>query len=102
MYLPSEDPTKEGGVEALGRGEAALDLGYGHLVLRGRGQQGQPARCRAEYLQGKLLVGVLGGGGGGGGGGDVLLGLAELPLDGEGGNVARQEGVPGYSLQYVR
>ena len=63
MYIPSEDPTKEGGVEALGRGEAALDLGYGHLVLRGRGQQRQPARRRAEDVGGEgrhelVLLGV--------------------------------------------
>ena len=50
MYLPSEDPTKEGGVEALGRGEAALDLGYGHLVLGGGRQQRQPARHAAECV----------------------------------------------------
>ena len=59
MILPSQHTAQKGGVQALWRGEAALDLRDRDLVLRGRAQQGEPPRHRAEDVGGEVTqVGV--------------------------------------------
>lgn len=46
----AKDTPEEGGIEALGRGEAALYLRHRHLILGGRGEEGQPAGHGAENV----------------------------------------------------
>ena len=80
---PPKNTSQKGGVEALGRGQPPLDLGYRDLVLGGGGEEGEPPGGGAEHVHGKL-------------GAHVHLALApalvdaHLALDGE-GYVSRQE-----------
>ena len=73
---PSEDSTKERGIETFRRRESPLDLRYRDFVLGGGGQEGEAARGGAEDLVSKLgpdLTVMV-----------TVLTLTELSLDWEG------------------
>ena len=48
IHSPPEDSSKQRRVEALGRGQPPLHFGDGHLVFRGRAEEGEAPRHRAE------------------------------------------------------
>ena len=57
-WLPAQDAAEQGGVETLWRGEAALHLRDGHLVLGRGGQEGQATGDRAEVVGGGVGEGA--------------------------------------------